>query len=356
MNPLVAIADEYGHLRAMRFEKLAASDEHSTGAGDKVDVPLRSLYVAAGTSPNTIYEQEHPGTFKMDGKFFQRYEPRWIDREIELQPMNDTRWPKIGRPAPLTSYAKDGKYISVYGDNHPVYAGNVVKAMASAKDGYPWVVKLHEAEDRRGRSGSAARSRCLAACSLCPARRSPDRDRRSGQPADADDRRGDCSCSDGCERLRAGPLLPSSEFREQRAADRRYGARDRGTRADRRLGRQRTRADFTHRARDGNVVATLRRVAARRSDHRHGGHGHSDGDSVGQDRAPRRRRPRQCGAVLDRQGDARGRQPRDLFRGLPRRRRLVQSRGGRGRGRRRRLGRRSRARRAAATRRIGRRT
>ncbi len=144
MTPLVAIADEYGHLRAVRFEKLAGSDEQ-TGGSDKVDVPLRSLYVAAGTSPNTIYEQEHPGTFKMDGKFFQRYEPRWVDREIELQPMNDTRWPKIGRPAPLTSYAKDGKYISVYGDNHPVYAGNVVKAMASAKDGYPWVVKLHEA-------------------------------------------------------------------------------------------------------------------------------------------------------------------------------------------------------------------
>jgi NADPH-dependent glutamate synthase beta subunit-like oxidoreductase/NAD(P)H-flavin reductase len=145
MNPLVAIADDYGHLCAMRFEKSAA-DAPATGAGGKVDVPLRSLYVAAGTSPNTIYEQEHPGTFKMDGKFFQRYEPRWSDREITLEPMNDTRWPKIGKPAPLTSYAKDGKYISIYGDNHPVYAGNVVKAMASAKDGYPWVVKLHEAE------------------------------------------------------------------------------------------------------------------------------------------------------------------------------------------------------------------
>jgi len=142
LSPLVAIADEYGHLRAVRFEKLAESDE--TGAGNKVDVPLRSLYVAAGTSPNTIYEQEHPGTFKMDGKFFQRYEPRWMDSGVELIPMHDTRWPKIGRPAPLTSYAKDGKYISIYGDNHPVYAGNVVKAMASAKDGYPWVVKLHQ--------------------------------------------------------------------------------------------------------------------------------------------------------------------------------------------------------------------
>ena len=32
--------------------------------------------------------------------------------------------------------------MSYYGDNHPRYAGNVVKAMASAKDGYPEVVKL----------------------------------------------------------------------------------------------------------------------------------------------------------------------------------------------------------------------
>jgi NADPH-dependent glutamate synthase beta subunit-like oxidoreductase/NAD(P)H-flavin reductase len=139
MNPLMAIADDYGHLRAVRFE-----NAQQAGARESVDVPLRSLYVAAGTSPNTIYEQEHPGTFTMDGKFFQRYEPRWADGEVELTPMHDTRWPKIGRPAPLTSYAKDGKYISLYGDNHPVYAGNVVKAMASAKDGYPWVVKLHQ--------------------------------------------------------------------------------------------------------------------------------------------------------------------------------------------------------------------
>ena len=143
MDPLAALADEHGHLRAMRFRALP-SDDSAAGAGAEVEVPLRSLFVAAGTSPNTIYEQEHPGTFKADGKFFQRYEPRWNGDALELEPMHDTTWPKIGKPAPLTSYRKDGKFISFYGDNHPVYAGNVVKAMASAKDGYPSVVKLHE--------------------------------------------------------------------------------------------------------------------------------------------------------------------------------------------------------------------
>jgi NADPH-dependent glutamate synthase beta subunit-like oxidoreductase/NAD(P)H-flavin reductase len=146
MSPLGAIADQYGHLRAVRFGQRQESEDGGSGTETEVEVSLRSLYVAAGTSPNTIYEQEHPGTFTMDGKFFQRYEPRWGGAAIELEPMQDTLWPKVGRPAPLTSYRRDGRYVSFYGDNHPVYAGNVVKAMASAKDGYPWVVRLHQAE------------------------------------------------------------------------------------------------------------------------------------------------------------------------------------------------------------------
>jgi NAD(P)H-flavin reductase len=146
MDPLAAIADEHGHLRAMRFRKHARDPAPS--GGELIEVPLRSLFVAAGTSPNTIYEQEHPGTFTTDGKFFQRHEPSWSGDHVELTPVHDTAWPKIGKPAPLTSYRKDGKFVSFYGDNHPVYAGNVVKAMASAKDGYPSVVKLHEARIR----------------------------------------------------------------------------------------------------------------------------------------------------------------------------------------------------------------
>ncbi|HEV8157405.1 MAG TPA: hypothetical protein VGP58_00115, partial [Pyrinomonadaceae bacterium] len=42
----------------------------------------------------------------------------------------------------FTSYSTNGKFISYYGDNHPRYAGNVVKAMASAKHGYEKVVEI----------------------------------------------------------------------------------------------------------------------------------------------------------------------------------------------------------------------
>ena len=144
MSPLGAEADEYGHLNAVDFEKLVLEDDRWKNSGEIIKVPLRSLYVAAGTSPNTIYQSEYPDTFVMDKWFFQRYEPEWTNDAVELVPMHDEAFPKLGKPAPLTSYQKDGKFISFYGDNHPVYAGNVVKAMASAKNGYPYVVKLFE--------------------------------------------------------------------------------------------------------------------------------------------------------------------------------------------------------------------
>lgn len=144
MSPLSADADEYGHLDAVDFEKLVLDGDRWKSSGEVIKVPLRSLYVAAGTSPNTIYQSEYPDTFVMDKWFFQRYEPEWTNDSVELVPMHDEALPKLGKPAPLTSYQKDGKFISFYGDNHPVYAGNVVKAMASAKNGYPYVVKLFE--------------------------------------------------------------------------------------------------------------------------------------------------------------------------------------------------------------------
>lgn len=141
MNPLEAIADEHGALCAVRFERTDSDDRHH-----ELELPLRSLFVAAGTSPNTIYEQEHPGSFELDGKFFRRYEPT----ADGLQAIADdaSTVPKLASASPLTSYEHNGRYVTFYGDNHPVYAGNVVKAMASAKDGYPYIVQLFEHEIR----------------------------------------------------------------------------------------------------------------------------------------------------------------------------------------------------------------
>ncbi len=163
MNPLEALEDEYGHLRAVRFEKLAQEDG-KWRRQEEVEAPLRSLFVAAGTSPNTIYESEHPDSFEMDRKFYQRHEPQWLDGIPDLEPMHDTAVAKIGKPAPFTSYRRNGKFITFYGDNHPVYAGNVVKAMASAKDGYPYITRLYERElAQLDPAGQPARQAALTA-------------------------------------------------------------------------------------------------------------------------------------------------------------------------------------------------
>ncbi|MBS1904149.1 MAG: FAD-dependent oxidoreductase [Bacteroidetes bacterium] len=128
MSPLEAIADEFGAVKAMRFERQAMIDGKQRGNGEFVEFAAKSVCVAAGTSPNTIYEREQPGTFVKD-KWDNFFQPHHLNGSFEP---NDNGF--------FTSYNKNGKYITFYGDNHPRYAGNVVKAMASAKDGFKHVV------------------------------------------------------------------------------------------------------------------------------------------------------------------------------------------------------------------------
>ena len=116
-----------------------ASDQVQTlvcaADGREVRLPARAVLVAAGTSPNVTYEKEQPGTFQLDSrkKFFQGYRPERIDGVLSMVP-DPTGF--------FTSYNNDGRLVSYYGDNHPRYAGNVVKAMASAKHGYRAVVDI----------------------------------------------------------------------------------------------------------------------------------------------------------------------------------------------------------------------
>lgn len=144
LSPIEAIPDRFGAVAGVRFEKQQLKDGDLIGSGDYLDLPAKAVMVAAGTTPNVIYEKEHPGTFQMDGrkKFFKRYQPNWESADAPRLEASDN-WTT---PAVFTSYQKDGKFISYYGDNHPIYAGNVVKAMASAKDGYPDIVRLFESE------------------------------------------------------------------------------------------------------------------------------------------------------------------------------------------------------------------
>jgi len=146
MSPLSAHADEFGHLNAVDFEKLVSEEGRWKSSGQTINVPLRSLYVAAGTSPNTIYQSEYPDTFVMDKNFFQRHEPEWTNGAVELVPMADEAFPKLGKPAPLTSYQKTAIFISFLRRQPSCFCGNVVKAMGKREKRLPYVAKLFERE------------------------------------------------------------------------------------------------------------------------------------------------------------------------------------------------------------------
>jgi len=132
LNPAEAVPDEYGAVKDMIFRR--EGQERREGQ-DTLALPARTVLVAAGTSPNVTYEKERSGTFQLDSKakFFQ---PHRVERDgarfrVAPDPMGF-----------FTSYESDGRFVTYYGDNHPRYAGNVVKAMASAKDGFPRIVEL----------------------------------------------------------------------------------------------------------------------------------------------------------------------------------------------------------------------
>jgi NADPH-dependent glutamate synthase beta subunit-like oxidoreductase/NAD(P)H-flavin reductase len=143
LNPVEAVPDARGAVEAMVFKRegKVADGAGLNGEGSgTVTLPARTVLVAAGTTPNVTYEKEAPNTFKLDAKrkFFQPYRAeRNGGGMFHLTPDANGFF---------TSYSSGGKLVTYYGDNHPRFAGNVVKAMASAREGYPKILALFAEE------------------------------------------------------------------------------------------------------------------------------------------------------------------------------------------------------------------
>mgnify|MGYP005809476663 CR=1 FL=1 len=126
VEPKAALVDEAGALQALCLATLEGEKE----------IPLRTLLLAAGTLPNTMYAREHPEGFAFEGDFFARFALSDGFGHEKAPPVL-----KMAPSAPFTSYEKHGRRVSFLGDTHPVYAGSVVKAMASAKDSAPEIAR-----------------------------------------------------------------------------------------------------------------------------------------------------------------------------------------------------------------------
>jgi NAD(P)H-flavin reductase len=99
-------------------------------------LPARSIFIAAGTSPNTVLAREDHENFALDGKYF-------VTVDEEGNPVKaETAISKPKQARVLMKKGGDGRFVSFFGDLHPSFFGNVVKALGSAKQGYPVVSRV----------------------------------------------------------------------------------------------------------------------------------------------------------------------------------------------------------------------
>jgi len=128
--------DARGALCSVTMRRQLRGDDGRWTEGDPITWPARAVFIAAGTQPNTVLAREDPSHFQLDGKYFQA-----IDEDGQpVRPEHAVSKPAQARV--LLGRAPDGRMLSFFGDLHPSYFGNVVKAMGSARHGYPVISRL----------------------------------------------------------------------------------------------------------------------------------------------------------------------------------------------------------------------
>jgi len=132
LSPVAVEVDEHGWASGLKLEiQEIGADGRPHGTDKNVTMPARAVLIAAGTQPNTVLSREDADFAALDGKYFQAVDadgnpvqPEWSGKPKDVQ---------------ILMNADGGRSMSFFGDLHPSFAGNVVKAMGSVKQGYPFV-------------------------------------------------------------------------------------------------------------------------------------------------------------------------------------------------------------------------
>ena len=113
--PKEILLDEYNHAKAIL-----------TDSGEIIEA--KTILIAAGTHPNTQIAEEE--SYAIDGRYFRLLDQlgNKITPELSAKPKEDNFFTEFGK-------------ITIFGDLHPSFAGNVVKAMASSKRGSKFISK-----------------------------------------------------------------------------------------------------------------------------------------------------------------------------------------------------------------------
>jgi NADPH-dependent glutamate synthase beta subunit-like oxidoreductase/NAD(P)H-flavin reductase len=144
LTPMTVETDPHGHAAGLRVKR---------ADGTEATLPARAILVAAGTQPNTVLAREDH-RIQLDGRYFQA-----VDENGEkVEPVRGLAKPEQAQV--LMHRAENGRFVSFFGDLHPSFFGNVVKAMGGAKRGYPVVSRALAAQPPTAVSGAAL----IAAC------------------------------------------------------------------------------------------------------------------------------------------------------------------------------------------------
>jgi len=141
LAPRCIDVDADSAVRSITFRQQRRDAQGQWHAERDIALPARTVIIAAGTQPNTVLAREDGEHVVLDGRYF-----RALDESG--QPVV----PERGNPKPaaarvLMAGAPGERWISCFGDVHPSYFGNVVKAMASARQGYPVVSRVLAARE-----------------------------------------------------------------------------------------------------------------------------------------------------------------------------------------------------------------
>jgi len=136
LSPAFIAVDRFGHAEAIDLQRMQRDEDGKIeGCDTTIRLPARAIIIAAGTRPNVVLSEEYPDQIKLDGKYFQAV-------DIDGNPVTPERSTKPDQAYILNHLRDDGRAISFFGDLHPSYAGNVVKAIASATQGYPVIDRI----------------------------------------------------------------------------------------------------------------------------------------------------------------------------------------------------------------------
>jgi NADPH-dependent glutamate synthase beta subunit-like oxidoreductase/NAD(P)H-flavin reductase len=138
LTPAAVETDRFGHASALRLTR---------ADGTEVVLPAGAILVAAGTQPNTVLAREDH-RIKLDGRYFQAVD----ENGVKVEPVRGLCKPE--EASVLMHRAENGRFISFFGDLHPSFFGNVVKAMGGARRGYPVVSRALAAVPATAVSGA----------------------------------------------------------------------------------------------------------------------------------------------------------------------------------------------------------